>query len=187
MFKYFYPQWLGKTRYPKYTMNFFLWIPLIIFFVCRFFYFRKFYFFAKHTHTHTRTKFAASFIKWTLLSYIFLTLGFLYFPLHSIDKFPNWMLKGWRAKYPQVYDFFSYNKVPWLAYLAFVLYFLCKWQAWKYNKKVILQPQNGKNDMVIIEKDLAKIRWIGTGFFLLWFWFLYCNTCVGWYFPFDWQ
>ena len=185
MFKYFYPQWLGKTRYPKYTMNFFLWIPLIIFFVCRFFYFRKFYFFAKHTHTHT--KFAASFIKWTLLSYIFLTLGFLYFPLHSIDKFPNRMLKGWRAKYPQVYDFFSYNKVPWLAYLAFVLYFLCKWQAWKYNKKVILQLQNEKNDMEIIEKDLAKIRWIGTGFFLLWFWFLYCNTCVGWYFPFDWQ
>lgn len=180
MFEYFYPQWLGKTRYPKYTMNFLLWVPLIIFFVYRFLYFWKLYFSTEKNAT-------ISFIKWTLLSYIFLTLGFLYFPCHSIDKFPNKMLKGWRGKYPKLYDFFSYNTIPWWAYLAFILYFLCKYQAWKYHKKAILQSQNGENNIAIIKKDLTKIRLFGTCFFLLWFWLLYCNTCVGWYFPFDWR
>ncbi|KLL04100.1 MAG: hypothetical protein MRECE_3c033 [Mycoplasmataceae bacterium CE_OT135] len=181
MFQYFYPQWLGKTRYPKYTMNFLLWVPLIIFFLCRFFYFYKFYY-------STKKDFAFSFIKWTLLSYLFLTLGFLYFPFHSIDKFPSgryWL----REISPKIYDSISYNKVPWLAYLALILYFLCKWQAWKYHKKAVSQPQNGETNIYIyaVEKNLAKIRLIGTGFFLLWFWLLYCNTCAGWYFPFDWQ
>ena len=179
MLKYFYPQWLGKTRYPKYTMNLLLWVPLMIFFACRFFYFRRLYFSAKK-------KIAAYFIKWTLLSYIFLTLGFLYFPLHSIDKFPNRMLRGWRAKFPKLYDFFSYDTIPYLSYLAFTLYLVCKWQAWKYHKKAVLQPQNGIN-VTIMKKDLTKARWAGNIFFLFWFWFLYCNTCVGWYFPFDWR
>lgn len=180
MFQYFYPQWLwGKTRYPKYTMNFLLWVPLIIFFVCRFFYFWR-------LHFSTKKNLAVSFVKWTLLSYIFLTLGFLYFPFHSIDKFPSgryWL----REISPNTYDSISYNYFPWLTYSLFILYFLCKWKAWKYHKKAFLQSQNGGVSTAIVEKDLAKIRLIGTGFFLLWFWLLYCNTCVGWYFPFGWR
>ncbi|WP_147410640.1 hypothetical protein [endosymbiont GvMRE of Glomus versiforme] len=180
MLQYFYPQWLGKTRYPKYTMNFFLWVPLIIFFICRFFYFRKFYF-------STKKDFAFSFIKWTLSSYIFLTIGFLYFPFHNIDKFPSGRRYWLREISPKIYDSISYNRVPWLTYALFLLYFLCKWQAGKYRKKAILQSQSGEINMVNIEKDLTKIKLVGTGFFCLWFWLLYCNTCVGWYFPFGWQ
>jgi hypothetical protein len=178
MFYYFYPQWLwGKSRYPKYTMNFLLWVPLIIFFVCRFFYFWRFYFSTKKT-------LAVSFIKWTLLSYVFLTLGFLYFPFHSIEKFSKG--KYWlRDISPRLYDSISYNSVPWLTYVLFLLYFLCKWQARKYQKKVFSPA--GEINMKTVEKNLTKVKLIGTGFFLLWFWLLYCNTCVGWYFPFDWN
>jgi len=159
MFQHFYPQWLwGKTRYPKYTMNFLLWTPLIFFFACRFFYFWRLFYFS------TKKKLATSFIKWTLLSYIFLTLAFLYFPFHSIDKFPS--RKYWlRELYPNAYDLISYNYFPWLAYCFFGLYFLCKWRAWKFRKKTTLQPLNRGGNTVIIEKDLAKIKLIGTGFF----------------------
>ena len=177
MLKYFYPQWVGKTRWPKYTMNFWLWTPLIIFLLYRFFWFWKFSY-------YTKTVFLTLFAKWTLLSYIILTLGFLYFPFHSIEKFPTGFRYWLREKTtPSVYDFISYKNIPYLFYLGFILYLFCQWKAWKCCQQILKAvPKKPANS----ERNLRKIKRFGNLFFVLWLWFLYCNTCVGWYFPFNW-
>lgn len=175
MIKYFYPQWWGKLAKPKYKMSFLLWIPLIIFIIFRLFFLWK-------TFQYNSYSSALAFSKWTLLSYFFLTLGFLCFPFHSIDKFPNQMLRGWRKKYEGIYDLISYRTIPWLSYLLFFLYFLCKIKA----KKCLISRDNQKKKIFFdFKRKTKKIRNVGNIFFILWFWLLYCNTCVGWYLPFD--
>lgn len=181
VFKYYFsPQWAGKTRWPKYTMNFWLWIPLIFFFLCRFFYFWKFCY-------YTRNLFFNPFTKWNLLSYTLLTLGFLYFPFHSTEKFPTGFRYWLRERVtPGIYDFISYRNIPYLFYLGFILYLFCQGKARKYHQQA-LKLAAYKAPTKFRKKNLSKIKWLGNLFFILWLWLLYCNTCVGWYFPFNWM